>query len=71
MNLLVQGCFERLLVVARIHHETLLHVKEKVMSKRGKVKVAEKRILISVSERMHQDLKAAAVKKGARKRCAK
>lgn len=41
-----------------------LRVKEKVMSKRGKVKVAEKRILISVSERMHQDLKAAAMKKG-------
>lgn len=34
------------------------------MSKRGKVKVAEKRILISVSERMHQDLKLAALKQG-------
>lgn len=34
------------------------------MSKRGKVKVAEKRILISVTERMHQDLKLAALKQG-------
>lgn len=34
------------------------------MSKRGKVKVAEKRILISVTERMHQDLKMAALKQG-------
>lgn len=34
------------------------------MSKRGKVRVAERRMLISLSDKMHQELKLAAQKKG-------